>query len=241
MTGNTSDPQLIGDSPLVHARIAGVVGLVVLASGSFAGFAGSELIVRGDIAETSTRIVASPALFRLGILGSLVMMTAWLFYALCLYGLLRTVNRRHSMTMLVLVMVSAPIYMLNQVNLFAVLPLASAGQYEHVRLFLDLYRFGNSVAAIFFALWLLPLGLLVLRSGFLPRFLGILLLAGTPGYLVLFVQAFFFPGSERTLWTNPFIVVTHVAELALLLWLLVRGLNVEQWKRRTLEAGSAAP
>lgn len=241
MTASTSDLRLIGGSPLVHARVTGLVGLLVLVSGSFAGFAGSELLVRGDVAATSSRIIESPTLFRFGILGSLAMMTAWLFYALCLYGLLRIVHRRWAMTMLVLVTVSAPIYMLNQGNLFAVLPLASSGELEQAGLFLDLFRFGNSVAAIFFALWLLPLGLLVLRSGFLPRFLGILLLAGTPGYLVLFVQAFFFPGSERTLWTNPFIVVTHASELALLLWLLVRGLNVEQWKRRTLEPGSASP
>ena len=59
---------------------------------------------------------------------------------------------------------------------------------------------------------------------------------GSLGYLVLFVQAFLFPGSERTLWTNPFLVVTHVSEGALMLWLLIRGLNVDQWEKRALES-----
>jgi hypothetical protein len=120
--------------------------------------------------------------------------------------------------------------MLNQVNQFAALLAASDGLREQVKLFLELQRFGSQVAGIFFGLWLIPLGLLVLRSSFLPRFLGILLLFGSPGYLVLFAQAFLFPGSEGTLWTNPFLVVTHVSELALLFWLLVRGVNAARWE-----------
>ena len=57
-------------------------------------------------------------------------------------------------------------------------------------------------------------------------------MVGSSGYVVLFVQAFLFPGSERTLWTNPLLVVTHVSELAMMLWLLIRGLNIEQWEKR---------
>jgi hypothetical protein len=174
--------------------------------------------------------------YRLGIVSSLVMMIALMFYALLLYRLLRPVDRSQAMTMVGLVLASVPIYMLNQVNQLAVLLSASDRLHEQVKLFLDLHRFGNLVAGIFFGLWLIPLGLLVLKSRFFPRFLGILLLFGSPGYLLLFVQAFFFPGSERTLWTNPFLVVTHVSELALLLWLLIKGVNVEQWEERALES-----
>jgi hypothetical protein len=109
-------------SPLVRARVAGLVGVVMLASGSFAGFVGSKLVVRGDVAATSKNIVASEALFRLGFVGSLIMMIAFLFYALLLYGLLRPVGKTAAMSMLGLVLVSVPIYMLNQVNQFAALP-----------------------------------------------------------------------------------------------------------------------
>ena len=59
---------------------------------------------------------------------------------------------------------------------------------------------------------------------------------GSLGYLVLFVQAFLLPGSERTLWGNPLLVVTHVSELALLLWLLIKGVNVDQWEKRAFES-----
>lgn len=235
MTEKIKNSQLIGDSPLVHARVAGLVGVVVLASGSFAGFVGSRLIVPDDVVATSNNIVASESLFRLGIVGSLVMMVAWLFYALLLYRLLRSVDKASAMTMVGLVLASVPIYMLNQVNLFAVFLSASDQLQEQVELFLDLHRFGSLVAAIFFGLWLLPLGLLVVKSGFLPKLLGILLMFGSLGYLVLFVQGFLFPGSERTLWTNPFLMVTHLSELALLLWLSIKGVRVNRWEERTLE------
>jgi hypothetical protein len=232
MTADGKNPDLIGGSPLVHARVSGLVGLVVLGSGSFAGIVAGRLILRGDVAGTSRNILASESLYRLGIVASLGMMIAWLFYALLLHRLLRRVHRWHAMTMLLLVVAAVPIYMLAQANLVGALLAAAGQQPEQVKLFLELHRFGSLVAAVFFGLWLFPLGLLVFNSGFLPRFLGLLLMAGTLGYLVLFVQAFLFPGFERTPWTNPFLALTHASELALLLWLLAKGVNVERWEQR---------
>lgn len=223
--------ELIGTGPRVHARIAGGMGLLVLASGTFAGLVVSRLIVGDDAVATSNNVAASELLFRFGIAGNLVMMVAWLFYALLLYRLLRPVGKNLAMSMLALVMVAVPIYMLNQINLSGVLLSASGGLHERVELFLALQRFGGLVSAIFFGLWLIPLGLLVYQSGFLPRLLGVLLIVGSPGYLLLFVQGFFLPGTERTLWTNPFLAITHLAELALLLWLLIRGVNVGRWEQ----------
>ena len=226
---------LWGGSPLVHARITGLVGVVTLVSGTFAGSVASKLIVRGDAAATSRNLVASEPLFRLGILGSLVMMIAWLFYALLLYQLLQPVHKAHAMTMLALVLASVPLYMLNQVNLFAALPLASEQLHGQVKLYLDLHRLGNIIASLFFGLWLIPFGLLVFRSGFFPRVLGILLMVGSLGYLVLFIQTLLFPGTKTTLWSSPLLVVTHASELAMMLWLLSRGLNRDRWRSRASE------
>jgi len=235
MTSDLRFSDLIGGSPLIHARATALVGLPMLASGSFAGIVVSRLIVRDDIVATSGNFAASEFMLRLGVVGSLVMMVAWVFYALLLYRLFRPVDKSHAMTMVVLVLASVPIYMLNQVNLFAALLSASDQLHQQVKFFLELQRFGSLVAGIFFGLWLFPLGLLVFKSGFLPKALGILLMLGSLGYLVLFVQGFLFPGSERTLWTNPFLVVTHMSELALWLWLLVKGVDVEQWEKRAHE------
>jgi hypothetical protein len=167
---------------------------------------------------------------------SLIMMVAFLLYALLLYRLLGPVNKSHATAMVAFVVASVPLYMLNQVNQVAALLLAPDQRYEQVKLFLDLHRAGNLIAGIFFGLWLFPLGLLVFKSGFFPRIIGVLLMLGSPGYLVLFAQAFFFPGSERTLWTNPLLMVTHASELAMMLWLLIKGLNLDQWERSALES-----
>jgi Domain of unknown function (DUF4386) len=229
------DSEFDGTSPLVHARVTGLVGVLMLVSGSLAAFIGSRLVVRDDVVATSNNIVAYETQFRLGIVCSLIMMIAFLLYGMLLYRLLRPVNKSHARIMVGFVLVSVPIYMLNQINQFAALLLAPDQLYEQVKLFLDLHRLGNLIAGIFFGLWLFPLGLLVFKSGYFPRFLGIFLMLGTPGYVVLFVQAFLFPGSERTLWSNPFLMITHASELAMMLWLLIKGLNVDQWKIRKLE------
>jgi uncharacterized protein DUF4386 len=109
MASRTQNLELIGASPLVHARVAGLVGVLVLASGSFAGFVASHLVVRGDAAATSRNIVASESLFRLGLVRSLIMMIAFLFYALLLYRLLRPISRSQAMIMVGLVVASVPI------------------------------------------------------------------------------------------------------------------------------------
>jgi hypothetical protein len=231
------EAELVFGSPVAHARVAGLLGLLALASGSFTGYVSGRLVVRADAALTASNILASELLFRLGIASSLAMMIAFLFYALLLYRLLKPVNRNHALAMLALVVASVPLFLLNQAFQYAALPLARDQLHRELQLFLELHRLGNLIAGLFFGLWLFPLGLLVFRSGFLPRALGLLLMVGSPGYLVLFAQAFFFPGSERTLWTNPLLVVTHLAELATMLWLLAKGVDAGEWPRKARESG----
>lgn len=230
MTAETKGPDAGGRSPVARARIAGLVGVATLATGTFAGVVHQDLVVAGDAAATARNLVASETLFRLGLAGGLAMMVAFLFYVLLLYRLLERVARSWALAMAVLALASVPLYMLNQVNAVGALAAASGGAVEQVALFLELHRAGNLVASIFFGLWLLPLGVLVYRSGFLPRALGVLLVAGSPGYVVAFAQGFLAPGTEAGLWSDPLLLVTHVSEAALMLWLLVRGLNEEAWR-----------
>jgi hypothetical protein len=79
----------------------------------------------------------------------------------------------------------------------------------------------------------------VYRSGFLPRALGVLLMVGSPGWVIRFVQGLLFPGSEATLWSNPPLVLTHVAELAMTAWLLIKGIDVEAWRARAARGAAA--
>lgn len=221
-----------GERPLVLARCAGALGLIMLAGGSFAGYAASRVVVAGDASITARNFAASGLLVRLGVLGALVMMVAFLLYAAVLNQLFRSVGRGLSIAMFALALASVPLFMLNQVFYVGAASAAHAQDDVLVRVLLEMFRFGSLVGAIFFGLWLLPLGLLVARSGFLPRILGWLLVAASPGYIILFVQGFFFSEHGRSWWQNPLLPLTHLAELSLMFWLLIRGVNRRRWLAR---------
>ena len=143
--------------------------------------------------------------------------------------------------MVIFALVSVPITMLNQLNQFAALMLLSGADYltvftadqlqAQVMFFLDLSEAGVFIVQIFWGLWLLPFGYLVYKSGFLPRILGVLLMIGCFGYLIDFFTFFLLPNFDTTV--SEF---TGLGEFFILLWLLIKGVNVEQWEKRALEA-----
>lgn len=96
-------------------------------------------------------------------------------------------------------------------------------------LFLGLRQSGILLTQVFWGLWLLPLGLLVFRSGFLPKLLGILLVIGCAGYVIDSGTHLLFPDFAATI--SQF---TFIGELLLPLWLLIKGVNVERWQQVTL-------
>jgi hypothetical protein len=228
-------------SPLVRARVAGALYLV---SNIFAPFTllylPSRFMVRGDAAATSNNIMASESLFRLGIVGNSFTFIANIFLALALYQLLKVVHKNMASLMLILFLVGIPIAMLNEVAQLAVLRLLGGADYLNVfatdqlqalvYLLLGLHDQGLLIAHIFFGLWLLPMGYLVFQSGFLPKIIGVLLVIAGVGYVVQSFAAFL--GYNLNI-----IVFTGLGELVFLLWLLMKGVNVEQWKKRALESG----
>ncbi len=169
----------------------------------------------------------------------LIVQVVFIFLVLALYQLFKPVNRNQAALMVILFLVSVPIAMLNAVTHFAALLLSSGADFltafpaeqlqALVPFFLELNEYGIYIAYIFWGLWLFPLGYLVFNSGFLPKILGIYLMISCFGYLIDFVTYFFFP--EFGVSINMF---TGWAELFLCLWLLIRGVNVEQWEKRAL-------
>lgn len=222
------------------ARLAG--GLYLgLAPFSYFGiiYVRSLLVVPGDAATTAGNIMASEGLFRAGIMSQLIGQTIFIFLILTLYRLLRPVNKDHALLMVVLALIGVPIAFLNEVNHLAVLLLLSGTDYlgafntdqlhAQVMLFLGLYDYGILAAQIFWGLWLLPLGYLVLRSGFLPGVFGVLLMLACFGYLIDSGTSVLFPAFDVTI--SQF---TFFGELLFPLWLLFKGVNVERWERRAL-------
>ena len=226
-------------SPLVRARVAGALYLI---SNIFAPFTllylPSRFIVRGDAAATANNVIASESLFRFGIVGNLFTFIANIFLALALYQLLKVVNRNMASLMVISFLVGVPIAMLNELTQLAILQLLGGADYLKAYptdqlqalayLLLRLHDQGLLIAHIFFGLWLLPMGYLVFKSGFIPKIVGVLLVIAGVGYVVQSFAAFL--GYNVNI-----ILFTGLGELVFLLWLLIKGVNVEQWKKRALE------
>ena len=227
-------------SPLFRARVAGALYLFANILAPFTLlYLPSRFIVREDPAATASNILASESLFRFGIVGNLFTFTANIFLALALFQLLKVAGRNMAFLMLILLLVGVPIAMLNELSQLAVLQLlsgdASLKAYATDQLQATAYLFlrshdqGLLIAHIFFGLWLLPMGYLVWRSRFIPKVVGLLLIVAGVGYVV---QSFgVFLGYSVNI-----IVFTGLGEAVFLLWLLVFGVNKEQWKKRALES-----
>jgi len=177
------------------ARIAGFWYLLMAITGPIGLlYVPSKLIVPGDATATANNILASESLFRIGIVSNILCQIAFIFLVLALYRLLKGVDQQHTSLMVALVLVAVPIAFLNMLNpLAALLLLSGAGfltvfepnqLHALVMVFLNLQESGTMIVQIFWGLWLLPFGLLVFKSGFFPKILGVFLIVACFGYVV---------------------------------------------------------
>ena len=213
-------------------RFAGLLYVVGSIPGVFALlYVPSKLIVHGNATATAHNIAAHETLFRFGIAADLISQAIFIFVSLALYDLLKRVNLRQALSMLILILVAIPIAFLNEVNSIAALILVRGADFLSVfdnsqrdalaKLFLNLRSGGFDVAGIFWGLWLFPLGMLVYRSGFLPRFLGVLLMVGTFAYLSNSFTSLVLPNYAAAVsqWMDPL----QAVEIVFMLWLLIMG------------------
>lgn len=229
------------------ARTAGFLYLILAVCGGFAEFfVRQALIVPGDAAATVANIQASESMFRLGFVSELIGQAVFILLVLALYKLLRPINQSQAVLMVTFVIVAVTITCLNMLNQFAALLLLSGADYlavfaadqlqALVLLFLNLHHAGYLIAQVFFGLWLLPLGYLVYKSGFLPKIIGVLLMVACFGYLLDVLIFSLFPAFG--VMVSEF---TFIGELLLLLWLLIKGVNVSKWEERALETAKLSP
>jgi hypothetical protein len=213
-------------------RFAGLLYVLTSIVGFFAmGYVPGKLIVHGNAAATASNIAASETLFRLGIAGELIGQAGFIFVALALYDLLKGVNRRHASLMVMLIVVSIPIAFVNELNSIAALVLVRGADFLSIfekpqrdalaMLFLNLHHHGFVVAEIFWGLWLFPLALLVYRSRFLPRFLGVWLVFAGFAWVILSLTAVLLPQYQDKV--NTYSQPAFFGEIALMLWLVIRG------------------
>ena len=213
------------------ARFSGFAYLANILTGVFAQYVRSTLIVPGDAAATAGNIMASELLFRLGFMSDLIMVAAYLMMGLFFYMLLRPVNQNVALLMLMLNLAGVPMLGINTLNEFAPLLLLNGASYLQafpaaqlqalVMFFLDLQDYGYLIAAISYGAYLLPLGYLVFKSGYLPRLLGVLLMIASFGQMIPLFQMSLLPGYDVI--TYPGLGVAVLAEFSFCLWLLIKG------------------
>ena len=216
------------------ARVAGMIYLLVVITGMFSlGYVPSKLIVWENASATFQNIKTSVILFKWSIVSSVLCYIFFLLLPLVLYRLFKQVNSTYATLMVVLAMVSVPISFNNIQNKFSVLSLVSGDDYlqvfgsdqlqAKVMFYLNQYDNGILILQVFWGLWLLPFGLLVYRSGFLPKILGILLMAGCVGYLVNFFGNVLIPGYSEAGISGYIRLPATLGEIGTCLWLLVVG------------------
>jgi hypothetical protein len=235
-------------APRTYARIAGLLYLYIMVAGTFAElFVRSRLVVSGDAAATAGNLLAHESLFRLGFSAELLHLALDAGVAAILYVLLRPVDR-------VLALLAA----LTRVACGIVLAVASLGHFvalrfldgpEFLRVFapeqrrafallaLRLHGDAYAISLVFFAFTCLALGLLVFRSTFLPRTIGVLMAIAGVCYLISSFAHFLVPAFGARLFPALFVPI-FVAELSLTLWLLVRGIDAAKWE---IAADAAEP
>ncbi len=218
------------------ARIAGFLYLIVVVTGIFSlAYVPSQLIVSGDAAQTYRNILSSEQLFRAGILSSAVCYLAFLLLPFVLYRLLGHIDETAAKLMVIFSVVSVPISLLNLQDRYAVLALIHSSDhllavdvsqnYAKLNYLLQNYSNGLLIAQIFWGLWLLPLGYLVFRSGFLPRILGLFLMIGCFGYLLNFICRTLMVDFGATAVSGYVTMPAAFGEIGTCLWLLIRGIR----------------
>lgn len=205
--------------------------LVVLTGPLVVFYFPSKFFVAGDVVATMAKIAARPAFFRLGILFDFISLLCFLMAALALYELLKKVDGGQARVMVTLVVVCVCLALTGE--LFKTVPLliasgagplkalAPAQAQPLAALALEISDQADLFTQVFWGLWLLPLGILVIRSGFFPKFLGWLQMIACAGYVLGFIAALMALGAPG--WIGSAFNVMILGELPFIFWLVIRG------------------
>ncbi len=230
------------------ARVAGLLYLFIAVCGGFAFFAGYEtLIVAGDAAATANKLLKSESVFRLGMAGDAFTFLGEIVLTVLLYNMFKPVNKTYSLVAAFSRLAMTAMIGVNLLNKLIALHLLSGADYLAVftsgqlqalmLLFLNAYGYGSLIWGIFFGLHLLIIGYLIFKSTYFPKVLGLLLIFASLGYWIDSFGNMLLPQYDAIY--TVIVLSTASAELVFAFWLLIKGVNVEQWKKRALEAAQS--
>lgn len=229
-------------SPQSHARIGGVLYLLIIAAGLFAeALVRDRLIVRGDAAATAGNIITHQFLFRLGIAADLTTFLCAVPLTMILYVLLKPVSRNAALLMVIFNLVQDAIGGLNALNTYRPLQLLGGADYLKVftpqqlqamaLLSLNAHSVGFGIALMFFGFSCVVLGYLTFTSGFLPTPLGVLMAIAGACYLINSLSLILSPQLASILFPS-ILLPAFIGELSFAVWLTVKGVDVVKWQEQ---------
>ena len=205
------------------ARLAGILYLSLIPLGIFGIiYVPSSLIVPENITTTINNIIENETLFRWSIISALIVQLVNIILVLLLFKVFKHTNKAMATLMVIFSLLAVPIAFLNEINNLAVLQLLDySSESRHlISVFLNLHQQGIIIAQVFWGLWLFPLGYLVFKSGYMPKFIGVLLVIGCIGYVVDSFTLILLPQFRIT-----FSEFTFLGEVIFPLWLLIKGIK----------------
>ncbi len=226
------------------ARVAGVLTLLIVVLAPFSMiYVPSTLVVPGEATLTANNIMASDGLFRLGMASDLIVFLIEIMLTVLLYILIKPVNKTLSLIAAFSRLAMTVIQGINLLNHFIVLLLLGGAGYltvfapdqiqALVMMFLNAHETVVLIWGLFFSLHLIVYGHLVYKSGYIPKIIGILLVFAALPYLLQGFGNILFPQYKETFTSIAFL---SSIEIALPLWLLIKGVNVDQWQKRVSES-----
>jgi hypothetical protein len=230
------------------ARLAGLLWFLSTVTGAFGLiYIRSNVIVAGDAAATAGNLMASEALYRTAIVSGLFSQVLLFFLALTLYHLFKEVHQWLATVLLASMMVSVAVAVVNTLNHFGALLVLSQADFLNVFdteqrsalafLFIRLANnSGQGLLELFWAPYYFSFGLLVIRSRFLPQVLGILLMFMGLGFALNVFEKFLVPQFYPALFTQLAMFGGAIGGIPTMLWLLIKGVNVERWVNRATKS-----
>jgi len=223
------------NSTNTKARRAGALYFLFMIVAIVSEYLFPSFVVSGDAAATASNITAGQLTYHLEILTGFATLIIFIVLVVSLYDLFEDIDRRLALLMVLLVSTGVAISLANLFNKFAPLVILSGADYlseftkpqlDTLALgFLEFHRKGTAFSWTFWGLWLFPFGILVHRSGFLPRILGVLLIVAGFAYLTNGVTSIVWPEHARMV--SRVMMPLCFGEVPIVFWLLIKGARVQ--------------
>ena len=215
-----------------NKRLAGLFYLVMILFGMFAQITRSNVLTFGDI-NILERIMNSVFILRIAFLSDLLMILFYFLTAWVLYNVLKSVDKSQSLLFFTFTIVSVSIMSVNMINHIAIIEINTSEYFQISKnydlkslsqLFSKFHSYGYLIAQVFFGLWLLPLGNIIIKYKIMPKYFGIMLIAASFGHLLEIIVTFVFP--EYSFIIFPGLIISMIGEFSFCFWLLLKGLKI---------------